>query len=355
MSTRPHVSVLISVYNDGPYLARAVDSILNQTFADFELILVDDGSSDDTPEVIASFDDPRIVAVQHENRGLVPSLNRGLEMARGRYLARLDGDDTSRPDRLARQLDFLETDPNRVVVGSWATVHGLDGTYLDEIRPPTDDVELRWQLLWRIIYPHSALCVRTDVLREVGGWDESFWREYPHASDYDLVVRLSQVGELAAVPEPLLKWQYDTEDGISVKHRDEQKITNQAIGRRQLEDLIGRSLSPDLTKAAWHMANEPKRLEPSDTKPATDLILEAVRCFHDRYPGGLARQTTDDWLAATAEQLLSDARKDRTHQVAALQAASRLSPSVKTYRAAAKAAVKAVVGPRVTQRLIGPR
>ncbi len=353
MSDQPLISVLISVYNDALYLGPAIRSILSQSLEDFEIVIVDDGSTDGTAEVIRSFDDPRIRSVHHENRGLVPSLNRGLDLCRGKYVARLDGDDTSRPDRLARQLEFLDTDPNRVVVGSWVTVHGLDGSQIDDLRSPSNDVELRWDLLWGIVYPHSSLLIRTKSLREIGGWDETFWREYPHASDYDLIVRLGQLGEIGCIPEFLLRWQYDTEDGISVKNAVEQGKTSRAIGRRQLNTLLGVEVPKEVAGAAWTLVNDPKRLDPSLASVATSIVISAVKTYRTQHPGGLATRCTESWLREVAEGVFDDAGRTREQQLVALRTSRRLAPGRLGPRGAGKAAIRALVGSRLGDRLVG--
>ena len=114
---KPLISVVMSVYNGEKYLKRSIDSILNQTFKDFEFIIINDGSTDKSLEIIKSYDDDRIVLIDQENKGLTKSLNIGIKTASGKYIARQDADDVSLPDRLKKQVDFLEVREDVVLLG----------------------------------------------------------------------------------------------------------------------------------------------------------------------------------------------------------------------------------------------
>jgi len=122
ISTAALVSVVLPAYNCPAYLGMAIKSILDQTFENYEFIIIDDGSTDNTPEIIQTFIDPRIRFFQQQNQGLAATLNRGIELARGKYIARMDQDDISMPERLAKQVKYLDSHPECGMIGTWAEI-----------------------------------------------------------------------------------------------------------------------------------------------------------------------------------------------------------------------------------------
>src|SRR5215467_13939630 len=171
MSTSsPAISVLMPVYNAGRFLAPAVESVLAQTFPDFELIAIDDGSGDASAEVLAQFAarDGRIRVFGQENRGIVATLNRALELARAPLIARMDADDLSRPDRLAKQVGYLEGHPEVAVLSGAMDVINESGTYLRTDVFPSAPSAIRDELPNRCCICHPAVMARADVLRSVG-------------------------------------------------------------------------------------------------------------------------------------------------------------------------------------------
>lgn len=138
----PKVSVVMSVYNGEKYLPETIDSILNQTFKDFEFIIINDGSTDKTAKILTSYDDPRIRIFNQENMGLTKSLNRAISLAKGEYIARMDADDISYPERLKKQVDYLNKNPDIGLVGSKYIRIDKRGRKIDEINVPigTDNI-----------------------------------------------------------------------------------------------------------------------------------------------------------------------------------------------------------------------
>jgi glycosyltransferase involved in cell wall biosynthesis len=214
----PSVTVLMSVYNGERYLSEAVDSVLHQTFTDFEFIIVNDGSTDDTTAILASYDDPRIVLVQNEtNLGLTRSLNRGLGLAGGSYLARQDADDVSLPERLGSQVAFLTANPQTCLVGSSIMVVNSASEAITRMILPTSNRELQSLLLKRNPFCHGSVMLRKSSVQQVGGYREAFSR----AQDYDLWLRLAEIGLVANLPTVLYQWRF-TPEAVSVRHRREQ-------------------------------------------------------------------------------------------------------------------------------------
>ena len=193
MTTVPAVSVLLAVHNGAPWVTEAIGSVLAQTLRDFELIVIDDGSADATPELISAFTDSRVRVERHARVGLTRSLNRAIALARAPLLARLDADDVAMPDRLARQHAFMRAHPDVGLLGGAAREVDTEGRLVREVTPPLDDASLRRLLIRRNPFVHSAVMFRREVIDRVGPYDE----RWPVAQDYELWMRISRVSLLA--------------------------------------------------------------------------------------------------------------------------------------------------------------
>jgi len=196
----PAVSVVMAVYNAEPWLVEAVDSVLGQTFADFELVVVDDGSVDATPEILRKLHDPRLRVITQRQLGQTPALNHGLRVARGVLIARMDGDDVALPARFARQVAFLRAHPEVGLLGTACREISASGEVLRTITPPSDDRALRRVLIRTNPFTHSSMMFRRTVLDASGWYDERF----VVAQDYDLWLRMSRLTRLASLDEPLV-------------------------------------------------------------------------------------------------------------------------------------------------------
>lgn len=218
----PAISVVLPVYNGAEYLSESVASILAQTVDDFELIIVDDCSQDDSPQVIGGFRDSRIITLRNDvNLGLPASLNIGIAAARGDLIARQDQDDISAVDRFAVQLDVLERHPDVGLVGTWAAIlqssGGDDWRTTGHHRHPSDDSTLRWRLLWNSPFVHSSVLMRRSVLSEVGGYPTDVDELIPE--DYDLWSRMARSTRMANVPR-VLQCYRETPGGLSRTRAD---------------------------------------------------------------------------------------------------------------------------------------
>ena len=213
------VSVVMAVYNERPYLQEAVQSILDQTFEDFEFIIINDGSTDGSKEVLECFADrdDRIRLAHQENKGLIASLNRGLDMARGQYIARMDGDDISHPERLEKQVDFLNANSEIGILGTQIEWINSEGETIGSWSAPADPDLIAWKLLFNTCLDHPTILARKSLLLNLGGYAE--WTL--HAEDYELWTRAVRKSRLASLPGTLLK--HRQHDGsITVKRRREQ-------------------------------------------------------------------------------------------------------------------------------------
>lgn len=193
----PLVSVVMPVFNGGRTLREALRSILDQTYQPLEVVVVDDGSEDDTAAVAAGMNDDRVMLFRQERRGLVSALNRGCAAASGELIARLDADDLAHQGRLAIQVAYLEEHPTVGLVGTWALLRD-EGGGTRVFAPPTDDAALRRYLLWDNPFIHSSVMFRREAFRQAGGYP-------PGANeDYRLWVRIARLWEVAVVPEVLV-------------------------------------------------------------------------------------------------------------------------------------------------------
>jgi glycosyltransferase involved in cell wall biosynthesis/radical SAM superfamily enzyme YgiQ (UPF0313 family) len=199
-TNRPKVSVLLCVHNGERFIRAALASIYGQTYQDFEVVIVDDGSTDGTPEILRQMKDSRTVIYRNaENQGLTKSLNTGLRLCRGAYVARMDADDLSHPRRLEKQAPFLDGNPDCCVVGSWCHWLDAEGRVTGSWEPPTEAKAVRHRLLVRNCLAHGSILIRRAVLEQAGGYDEA----YPYAQDYDLWLRLSESGQIRNLGEHL--------------------------------------------------------------------------------------------------------------------------------------------------------
>lgn len=196
------VSVILPVYNTERHLDATLRSVLAQTFRDFELIIIDDGSRDASHSIASEFagQDGRIRLIRRPNRGLVATLNEGLSLARGQYIARMDADDRALPQRFERQVERLEQDPELVAIGSQVIAIDQDDRVLGlEVLPLAHDEIEDWHLSGSSAICHPAVMLRAAAVRGVGGY-----RDLSPVEDYDLWLRLGEVGRLANLEEPLL-------------------------------------------------------------------------------------------------------------------------------------------------------
>jgi glycosyltransferase involved in cell wall biosynthesis len=218
---QPRISCLLPVYNGEEFLEEAIGSILGQTFRDFELVVVDDGSRDTTPAILERLAaaDPRLRVIRQENGGIVAALNTGLKACRGEYIARMDADDVALPHRFQVQLDYLDAHPDCVLVGGVARSVSPDGKTVERTTggrhrrtdltcfPPKIAVSM-----------HPLITVRREALLAIGGYRSDF----PHAEDYDLFIRLSKLGGIDNPDEDILVYRRH-EGAISLKHLETQE------------------------------------------------------------------------------------------------------------------------------------
>jgi glycosyltransferase involved in cell wall biosynthesis len=199
----PKVTVLMAVYNGERYLRQAVESVLCQTFQDFQFLIINDGSTDNTRDLILSYDDARIVLVDNQrNVGQTRSLNRGLELAVGQLIARQDADDISEPERLAKQVAFLDRRPEVALLGTGYKEIDPQGGVVGDRKLPCDTTDIRWCLLFFCPFVHSSVMLRKSVvLEQIGFYNEAL----AYSQDYELWHRIARRFPVANLAEPLVR------------------------------------------------------------------------------------------------------------------------------------------------------
>jgi glycosyltransferase involved in cell wall biosynthesis len=234
----PQLSVVLPVYNAEHDVAEALESVLGQTYADFEVLVLNDGSTDASRAIVARYADadPRIRVIERGRRGLVVTLNDGLAEARAEYVARMDADDIAMPQRLARQVEWLDRHPACVVVGSSFILVDERGGRLRVHRCFVNDLTIRHALAAEGCIPHPTAMFRRRAALGVGGYSAA----YDVTEDYDLWRRLARVGELHNLPEPLL-YKREASAAVSAVRADTQR--EQAA---RIRDEVWRD--PDLSR-----------------------------------------------------------------------------------------------------------
>ena len=209
----PAVSVVIPVYNGARYLTEALESVRRQSFADFEIVVIDDGSTDDSPRILAEFaqSDRRCRVITQENRGLVAALNRGIEEARGDLIARMDADDGAELERFARQVEHLRTNLDVAALGSSITIIDAEGRDQGVKEYQCGRANVALAIQDHCALAHPSVMMRRSAVIAAGGYREAF----RHAEDYDLWLRLSERHALDNLPEPLLRYR---RHGASISH-----------------------------------------------------------------------------------------------------------------------------------------
>ncbi len=205
-NSSPKISVLMTVYNSEKFLESAISSVLQQTFTDFELVILDDCSADSSWSIVERFaaQDTRIVAIKNEkNLGGCENLNKGLRLLRGKYMARHDNDDVSLPDRLQKQFDFLEAHPEVGIVGGSIEIVDVDGKKIGKRTYNLSDSDIRRKIFRYSPFAHPLVMMRKSILDQVGCFYNA---SFAPADDYELWFRMGKITKFANLPDVLLKY-----------------------------------------------------------------------------------------------------------------------------------------------------
>ncbi len=263
----PRLSVLMGVHDAEPYLREAVDSLLAQTFTDFEAIVVDDGSRDGSADILASYQDRRLRILRNpKNAGLPATLNRALGVARAPLLARMDADDVAAPDRFTRQVAVMDARPELDVLGSWTVEIDEAGEETGRFSFPACEALIRWGMARTNVVYHPTVLMRREMLERVDGYRAAV----DVADDYDLFTRILMAGgRIDLVPERLLRYRRhaDQASAARVARQHEQAA---AVRHRYVRWLAGANAPVEVVDAAAELQ------EPGGASPPGCLLEPAL-------------------------------------------------------------------------------
>jgi glycosyltransferase involved in cell wall biosynthesis len=237
----PRVSVIMPIFKGEQYLNEALESILLQSFTDFEYIIVCDEPVPTTRQLLSRYqsEDTRVRVIYHDERiGLIASLNLGCRESRGEYIARMDADDIAEPERFARQVQYLDHHPKVGVVGTQALLIDEEGTVIRSVTLPTEPVVIHWHMLFENCLYHPSVMIRKEVLDEAGSYNE----EATAIEDFDLWSRIQRIADLANLPEPLLRYRVNP-GSITFNNLQTQKTTTAEIQFAEIERYLQRDLT----------------------------------------------------------------------------------------------------------------
>ncbi len=279
MSNQPLISVVMPVYNGAEYLREALDSILAQTFENFEFIILDDGSKDSSMEIAHEYKDARIRLFTQSNRGLAATLNRGIDLACGKYIARMDQDDISMPKRLEEQVSFMESHPKIGVCGTGAEIIDTHGTHLFNLSFPDSHFLILWSMCFLDPLLHPTIFMRRPLVLKADGYRNPLKRGiigFPE--DYDLWARMSRFTQFHNLNQNLLKLRRH-KNNTSLNHANTLNSYSLKISKKYIENLLGSSLPEDSVELFW------KQETPSSSiGNSINLISKIANFFLVAYP-----------------------------------------------------------------------
>jgi glycosyltransferase involved in cell wall biosynthesis len=248
MSDVPAISVLMPVRNGARYVAAAIDSVLSQTFSDFELLLIDDGSTDGSSEILANYAerDTRITLLKGPSNGLSKALNLALVIAKAPLLARMDCDDLCRPERFAKQKQYMDANPDCVLLGCKCTLIDPEDRPIcdkEDIAESHDEIDrLLLNLGWPLVHP--ALMLRTEPVRKIGGWNE----RYHTVEDHDLFLKLGEIGRMHNLQETLFLYR---------QHFKSTVYTTMSKQRKNIVEIVTAAYQRRGLPVPAHIVDEP--------------------------------------------------------------------------------------------------
>ena len=238
------VTVLMPVYNGEKYLREAVDSILNQTYTNFDFLIINDGSTDNTLKILQSYNDNRIKIIDNkENLGLIQTLNKGLRLASGEFIARMDADDISLPVRLEKQINYLIKQNEVGVLGSQADIINDLGEKIDFYMVPNSHNMIAWMLLFGRSFIHPSVMFRRSAIEEAEGYNASSL----YMEDYELWISLVKKTRFANLSETLIKYR-TSKDSISRRMVDQQQQNVLTAKKKFIEEILNKEINIEILK-----------------------------------------------------------------------------------------------------------
>ncbi len=289
---QPKITVLMPIYNAEEYLHQAIESILNQQYKDFEFLIIDDGSTDGSVEKIRRYNDNRIKLIKNRtNQGVIHSLNRGLKLAKGEYVARMDSDDVSLTNRLLTQVEYLDNNPDISICGSWIKIFGANDTQIWD--SPTDNDDIKAMLLFEAPIAHPSVMYRKSIKNDLLVYRKGF----DHAEDYDLWARLSDHYKFANLDKVLLKYRVHKKQ-IGKRFRKLQ-VKNADKVRKLMLKKINTTTNVQQMKihnniAVWKPASSTQQLD--EIKEWLDVLLAQNSQYKYFNQNSLRKVMTQRWI-----------------------------------------------------------
>jgi hypothetical protein len=285
MLRRPTISVLIPAYNAERYVLQSVQSVLAQTYEDFELIVVNDASADRTPEILSAINDKRLLVLTNpRNLGIVGSLNRAISEASGRYIARLDADDLCMPTRFAKQVALLDHNPRTMVVCTEQSVLERGQVRFSRQQADTDPKVLKWMLHVSNPIGHPSTMFRAQIVTELGAY---LREEFKYAEDFDFLHRVLPLGEIAALPEYLTVYRQHDQN-LTRTRRDKVTQRTAAVLRDVYSGLFGSDRTEEATLVAEHLMSGIPFADPTALDRLGGFLGQLLTAFTETY--GLSEQ-----------------------------------------------------------------
>ena len=287
---QPLISVIMSTYNEEKYIETSLKSLLNQTFKDFEIIIVDDASTDHTRQLIEGLQDERIhLLCNEENQGLTKNLNKALKYAKGKYIARMDGDDIAFSKRFEKQYQYMEKHPDTMLVSCYTKSFG-DSDLVFALPDKSDVLKVR--MLVRPVYAHPGFMMRRELIEAGYRYNE----EYRTAQDYEFASRVAEQYKIGLVPEVLLFYRVHKKQ-ISAKAGNQQFNNADKIRKRQLERL-GIQLSEAEWQAYQALVKEVKVNDLEEFDKVYEIIQKMLECNEKSkiYPSKIMERTLKQML-----------------------------------------------------------
>lgn len=267
------VSVLMPVYNAEKYLRQAIDSIVQQSYKDWEFVIVNDGSIDSTEDIIKSYDDKRICYFQNEkNLGVIKTLNKGIDFCQGEYIARMDADDTVHPDRLKDQVKFLDAHPDYVMCGTDGFVVDNDNNRIGKLRMIPFDEGIRIKLLFSNPFAHPSVMIRRSILQE-----ERYSEEWKHVEDQELWTRIADRGKVANMKSKYLNYRWHGKNISQIETKSQEDLKTELL-KKQLE---GWGINPSEKDLYYHRLTFDNRVLDRSVE-VTNVEFEGVKNWFSR-------------------------------------------------------------------------
>lgn len=270
------VSVIMPVYNSEKYLEEAINSILNQTFSNFELIIINDGSTDSSEEIIKRYNDERIRYYRNDiNRGLIYTLNRGIGLAKGEYIARMDSDDISLPKRFEKQVEFLNLNQEFDVVGGWIRIiheNGRNKYY----KPESGFEGIKSNMIFRTELVHPLVMYRKTYINKL---DVCYSPEYPSCEDYELWARTICNSKFYNIPEILLNYRYLEQSITRIADEDKNKIQRDYLHKniyRQILKNLKFNVTEEILDLHRSICDDKEKLECEKIEKIEKYLCELI-------------------------------------------------------------------------------